>query len=154
MGNRIFLPNIWRLGWVRDIECGMDVSNKMLPNVAKYQYYIFYCFWVIKGNPTRLVLNSYSIPPKVFNTKKRSYLDVSIIPVMFLFLTSYSLCTHSMLIFVFIGIQLTKIYWRRFFKWHFATSQVPTTKWIKITSAKFFIRPPPCPTENQFPPNL
>ena len=41
--------------------------------------------------PPRLGLNSYSTSTKVFNTKKPSYLDVSIIPVMFLFLTSYSL---------------------------------------------------------------
>ena len=55
--------------------------------------------------PPRLGLNSYSTPTKVFNTKKPSYLDVSIIPIIFLFLTSYSLRIHSMLIFIFIDIQ-------------------------------------------------
>ena len=52
--------------------------------------------------PPRLGLNSYSTPTKVFNTKKPSYLDVSIIPIMCLFLTSYSLRTHSMLFFFFL----------------------------------------------------
>ena len=46
------LPNIWRLGQVRDTEFGTDVSNEMLLNAAKYQGYIFYSFWVIKGKPT------------------------------------------------------------------------------------------------------
>ena len=46
------LPNIWRLGRVVDTKFGIDVSNKMLLNVAKFQGYSFYHFWVIKGNPT------------------------------------------------------------------------------------------------------
>ena len=44
------LPNIWRLGWVRNTEItefGTSVSNKMLLNAAKYQGYTFYLFWVI-----------------------------------------------------------------------------------------------------------
>ena len=43
------LPNIWRLGWVRDTKFGKDVFNEMLLNVAKCQGYSLYCFWVIKG---------------------------------------------------------------------------------------------------------
>ena len=45
------LPNIRRLGWVRNTKCGRDGSNKMLPNAAKCQGYSFYRFWVIKGKP-------------------------------------------------------------------------------------------------------
>ena len=46
------LPNIWRLGQVRDTKFGMNVSNKMLLNATKCQGYNFYCFWDIKGKPT------------------------------------------------------------------------------------------------------
>ena len=46
------LCNIWRLGWVRDIKFGMSVSITKLLNAAKFQIYIQYCFWVIKGKPT------------------------------------------------------------------------------------------------------
>ena len=46
------LPNIWRLGWVRDTILGTNVSNKLLLNAAKCQGYSFYRFWVIKGKPT------------------------------------------------------------------------------------------------------
>ena len=43
------LPNIWRLGLVRDTIFGTNVSNEMLLNTAKCQGYSFYRFWVIKG---------------------------------------------------------------------------------------------------------
>ena len=46
------LPNISRLGEVRDTKLGTHVSNKSLLNVAKSQGYSFYRFWVIKGKPT------------------------------------------------------------------------------------------------------
>ena len=46
------LPNIWRLGQVRDTKFGADVSNEMLLYAAKGQGYSFYRFWVIKGKPT------------------------------------------------------------------------------------------------------
>ena len=46
------LPNIWRLGQVRNTKFGMNISNKILPNAAKCQGYSFYSFWVIKGKPT------------------------------------------------------------------------------------------------------
>ena len=46
------LPNFWRLGQVMDIELGTNVSNRMLLNVAKFQDYSSYRFWVIKGKPT------------------------------------------------------------------------------------------------------
>ena len=47
------LPNICRLGGVRDTKFDTKVCNKMLVNAAKCQGYSFYCFWVIKGKPTR-----------------------------------------------------------------------------------------------------
>ena len=43
------LPNIWRLGQVRDTKFGRNVSNKMLLNAAKYQGNNFYHLLVIKG---------------------------------------------------------------------------------------------------------
>ena len=46
------LPNIWRLGWLRDTIFGTNVSNKKLLNIAKFKGYSFYRFWVIKGKPT------------------------------------------------------------------------------------------------------
>ena len=46
------LPNIWRLGRVRDTKFSTDASNKMLLNAAKCQGYSFHCFWIIKGKPT------------------------------------------------------------------------------------------------------
>ena len=45
------LPNIWRLGQVRDTKFGTNVSNKILLNDAKCQGSSFYRFYV-KGNPT------------------------------------------------------------------------------------------------------
>ena len=45
------LPNIWRLGQVRDTKFGTVVSNKNLFNAAECQDYSFYRFWVIKGKP-------------------------------------------------------------------------------------------------------
>ena len=48
-----FLPNIWRLKQAMDTRFGMNVSNKMLLNAAKFQGYSFYCFWeIIKRKPT------------------------------------------------------------------------------------------------------
>ena len=46
------LPNFWRLGQVMDTKFGTNVSNRMLLNVAKFQGYNLYHFWVIKGKPT------------------------------------------------------------------------------------------------------
>ena len=46
------LPNIWRLGRVRDIKIGTNVSNEMLLHSIKCQGYSFYRFWVIKEKPT------------------------------------------------------------------------------------------------------
>ena len=46
------LPNIWKLGQIRNTKFGSNVSNKMLLNAAKWQRYSFYRFWVIKGKPT------------------------------------------------------------------------------------------------------
>ena len=46
------LPNLWRLGWAKDTKLGTNDPNKMLLNSEKQQDYSFYCFWVIKGEPT------------------------------------------------------------------------------------------------------
>ena len=46
------LPNIWRLGRVRNTKFGTNVSNKMLLNAAKCQGCSFYRCWVITGKPT------------------------------------------------------------------------------------------------------
>ena len=46
------LPNIWRLGQGMDTKFGRNVSNRMLLNVAKFQSFSFYRFWVIKGKLT------------------------------------------------------------------------------------------------------
>ena len=51
------LPNIWRLGAVRDSQFDRNVSNKMLLNDAECQGYNFYHFWVSKRKPTREVQN-------------------------------------------------------------------------------------------------
>ena len=44
------LPNIWRLGQIRDTKFGIDGSKEMFLHATKCQSYIFYCFWVIKGS--------------------------------------------------------------------------------------------------------
>ena len=54
------LPNIWRLGWVRDTKFGTNAFNKILLNAAKYQDDSFYRFWVIKGKP---IGSGVSLPP-------------------------------------------------------------------------------------------
>ena len=46
------LPNILRLGRVKDTKFGMDVSNKILLNATKSQEHSFYNVWVIKEKPT------------------------------------------------------------------------------------------------------
>ena len=57
------LLTIWRLGRVRAIKFGTNVSNKMSLNAAKCQGYSFYRFWVIKGNPTGGVAKITPIAP-------------------------------------------------------------------------------------------
>ena len=48
-----FLPNICRLGRVRDTKFVTNVSNEMLQNVAKCKGYSFPRFQVVKGNPAK-----------------------------------------------------------------------------------------------------
>ena len=48
----LVLPNIWRLGRVMDTKFGMNVSNRMLLNAAKFQGYSSYRFLVIKRKST------------------------------------------------------------------------------------------------------
>ena len=50
------LPNVWRMGWVRDHKSGTNASNEMLQNTTKCQGYSFYRFWVIKGKPAGVKL--------------------------------------------------------------------------------------------------
>ena len=47
------LPNIWRLGDVRDTKFVTKFSNKKLVNAAKYKGYSLHCFWFIMGKPTK-----------------------------------------------------------------------------------------------------
>ena len=51
IGNTLvcILPNIWRLGLLRDTRFGKNVTNEILLNAVKSQGYSFYRFWVIKG---------------------------------------------------------------------------------------------------------
>ena len=46
------LPNIWRLGQVRDSKFSTNISNEMSLNAVKCQCYSFFRFWVIKGKST------------------------------------------------------------------------------------------------------
>ena len=46
------LPNMWRLGRVRNTRFGMDPSYEILQNTAKCQGYSFYRFWVVNWKPT------------------------------------------------------------------------------------------------------
>ena len=45
------LPNIWRLGRVRDTTLCTNFFNKMLLDAAKCQSISFYRLWFIKGKP-------------------------------------------------------------------------------------------------------
>ena len=47
----VFL-DIWRLQQVGNTKFGTNVPYKILLNVAKFQGYSFYHFWVIKGKQT------------------------------------------------------------------------------------------------------
>ena len=70
------LPNIWRLGQVRDTKFGTNVSNEMLLNAAKCQGYSFYRFWVIKGKLTEGV----KLPPptQILVNRKQQISDIAI----------------------------------------------------------------------------
>ena len=71
IGNTLvwFLPNNWRLRWVKDIRLDKNVSREMLQYAAKCQGYSFYRFWVIKGKPTGSKFNH--PPPRLRLKKKR-----------------------------------------------------------------------------------
>ena len=47
------LPNIWRLGRLRNTKFGTKVSNKMLRNAAKFKAYSFYRFLSYYGKTNR-----------------------------------------------------------------------------------------------------
>ena len=46
------LPNIWRLGQVRNTRFGVNIPNENVLNAAKCLVYCFYRFWFIKGKLT------------------------------------------------------------------------------------------------------
>ena len=46
------LPNIWRLGQLKNIKLVTNGSNKILLNASKCYCCSFCRFWVIKGRPT------------------------------------------------------------------------------------------------------
>ena len=46
------LPNIWRLGRIRDTKFGTNMFNEMLLNATKYPGYNFCLFRVITPSPT------------------------------------------------------------------------------------------------------
>ena len=46
------MPDIWRLGRVRDAKLDTNVYNEKLLHHAKCQAYDFQRFWVVKGKPT------------------------------------------------------------------------------------------------------
>ena len=62
------LPNIWRLGRVRDTKFGTNVSNKRLQNPTICRGYSFHCFWVIKGKPTG---GGIILPPRLRLRRKK-----------------------------------------------------------------------------------
>ena len=66
------LPNIWRLGRVKDTKFDTNVSNKMALKAAKYQCYSFYHFWVKKGKPTGVV----KLPPTQMRVKLRNTMEM------------------------------------------------------------------------------
>ena len=45
------LPNIWRLGRVKDTKSTTNGANEKLMKAAKCQGCSFYRFWIIKGKP-------------------------------------------------------------------------------------------------------
>ena len=59
------LPNIWRLGRVIDTNFSTNVSNRMLLNVATFQCYSFYRFWVIKRKLTGGRVKLSPSPPRL-----------------------------------------------------------------------------------------
>ena len=73
------LPNICRLGQVRDTKFGMNISSKILLNAAKCQGYTFYRFWVIKGKPTEVGVKLLpSAPPTRIRVKETWFIFFAI----------------------------------------------------------------------------
>ena len=68
------LPNIWRLGKVRNTKFGTKISSKMLINAAKFQGYRFYRFWseLLKENQLWEGGRGDSINPKLRLMQKAS----------------------------------------------------------------------------------
>ena len=46
------MPDIWKLGQVRDAKFGTNASNKIAVNVVEFQGFIFHRFWVVKEKTT------------------------------------------------------------------------------------------------------
>ena len=49
----LVLPDICRVGWIKDTKFGTNIFNEMLVNAAKCQGDCFYRVWVIKGKSAR-----------------------------------------------------------------------------------------------------
>ena len=99
---RLSLPNIWRLGRVRDTKFGPNVSNKMLLNAAKCQGYSFCCLLrenqqdggggiKLPSPPPKLGLRVFCkfLAPLLWNTVLP--FSIIIFEVLLLFLLSFSL---------------------------------------------------------------
>ena len=71
------LPNIWRLGQVRDTKFATNVSSEKLLNAAKCQYYSFYRFWDFKSyrlGLKRLMLSIYKdASSTIFTAQKMKF---------------------------------------------------------------------------------
>ena len=68
------LPNIWKLGRIRNTKLSKSISNDMLLNTAKFQGYSFYRFWVIKEKPTRGV--KFPLNPQSGQTQSNNSLAI------------------------------------------------------------------------------
>ena len=62
------MPDIWRLGRVRDAKLDTNVYNEKLLHHAKCQAYDFQRFWVVKGKPTVGKIKRLEVKKKVTGT--------------------------------------------------------------------------------------
>ena len=69
----LVLPNVWRLGQVRDTRFCRNASDEKLLNAAKCQVYSFHCFWIIKGKATggKYTLHHIKVNDGTWNNMKR-----------------------------------------------------------------------------------
>ena len=69
----LVLPNVWRLGQVRDTRFCRNASDEKLLNAAKCQVYSFHCFRIIKGKPAggKYTLHHIRVNDGTWNNMKR-----------------------------------------------------------------------------------